>query len=98
MTADELRRAAPDENPELFWALRGGGGNFGVVTSFTFQLHPVGPEVAFAATFYPIEEAAQVMRGWRDFVEQAPEEVTATCVTITSPPTPRCPRPCTTAR
>ena len=79
VTADELRRAAPDENPELFWALRGGGGNFGVVTSFTFQLHPVGPEVAFAATFYPIEEAAQVMRGWRDFVEQAPEEVTATC-------------------
>jgi FAD/FMN-containing dehydrogenase len=92
VTADgELRRAAPDENPELFWALRGGGGNFGVVTSFAFQLHPVGPEVAFAATFYPIEEAAQVMRGWRDFVEQAPEEVTATCVTITFPANPEMP-------
>jgi FAD/FMN-containing dehydrogenase len=92
VTADgELRRAAPDEHPDLFWALRGGGGNFGVVTSFTFQLHPVGPEVAFAATFYPIEEAAEVMRGWRAYVEEAPDEVTSTCVTITFPANPELP-------
>jgi FAD/FMN-containing dehydrogenase len=92
VTADgELRRAAPDEHSDLFWALRGGGGNFGVVTSFTFQLHPVGPEVAFAATFYPIEEAAEVMRGWRAYVEEAPDEVTSTCVTITFPANPEMP-------
>ena len=87
----EVRVASPDEHPDLFWALRGGGGNFGVVTSFTFRLHPVGPEVAFAATFYPLEEAAQVMRGWRAYVEQAPNEVTSTCVTITFPANPDLP-------
>ena len=54
----EVRTASADSNPDLFWALRGGGGNFGIVTSFTFELHELGPEVAFAATFYPIEEAA----------------------------------------
>ena len=58
--------ASADENPDLFWAIRGGGGNFGIVTSFTFQLHPVGPEVAFAATFYPLEESAEILRGWRE--------------------------------
>src|SRR5215213_3866768 len=70
VTADgSVVRASADENPDLFWAIRGGGGNFGIVTSFTFQLHEVGPEVAFAATFYPIEEAGEVMRGWRRYVE-----------------------------
>jgi hypothetical protein len=92
VTADgSVVRAAADENPDLYWAIRGGGGNFGIVTSFTFKLHEVGPEVAFAATFYPIEEAAEVMRGWRSYVEGAPDEVTATCVTITFPANPELP-------
>ena len=64
VTADGLLlTASEDEHPDLFWALRGGGGNFGVVTSFTFALQPLGPTVAFSATFYPIEEAATVLRG-----------------------------------
>jgi FAD/FMN-containing dehydrogenase len=58
----KVRVASADSHPDLFWALRGGGGNFGVVTSFTFALQPVGPIVAFAATFYPVEEIADVLR------------------------------------
>jgi FAD/FMN-containing dehydrogenase len=92
VTADgSVLTASPDENPDLYWAIRGGGGNFGIVTSFTFALHPVGPEVAFSATFYPIEEYAQVLRGWRDYVEQAPDEVTTVCVGITFPANPELP-------
>jgi FAD/FMN-containing dehydrogenase len=92
VTADgQVLTASADENPNLYWAIRGGGGNFGIVTSFTFALHPVGPEVAFSATFYPIEEYAQVLRGWRDYVEQAPDEVTTVCVGITFPANPELP-------
>jgi FAD/FMN-containing dehydrogenase len=92
VTADgQVLTASADENSDLYWAIRGGGGNFGIVTSFTFALHPVGPEVAFSATFYPIEEYAQVLRGWRDYVEQAPDEVTTVCVGITFPANPELP-------
>jgi FAD/FMN-containing dehydrogenase len=92
VTADgQVLTASADENPDLYWAIRGGGGNFGIVTSFTFALHPVGPEVAFSATFYPIEEYAQVLRGWRDYVEQAPDEVTTVCVGLTFPANPELP-------
>jgi FAD/FMN-containing dehydrogenase len=87
----EIRTASASSHPDLYWAIRGGGGNFGIVTSFTFALHPVGPDVAFAATFYPIEELAEVLRGWRAYVEQAPDEVTATCVTMTFPANPELP-------
>ncbi len=91
-TADgRVLTASADENPDLYWAIRGGGGNFGIVTSFTFALHPVGPEVAFSATFYPLEEYAQVLRGWREYVEQAPDEVTTVCVSITFPANPELP-------
>jgi FAD/FMN-containing dehydrogenase len=95
----EVRWASEDSNPDLFWALRGGGGNFGVVTSFSFKLHPVGPTVAFAAVFYPLEEVGQVLRKWRDYVSDAPDEVTSVCVTITFPADPHMPeaihdRPC----
>ena len=86
-----VRTASEQSNPDLFWAIRGGGGNFGVVTSFTFRLYELGPDVAFSATFYPLEEVAQVMRGWRDYVEGAPNEVTSTCVTITFPANPELP-------
>ena len=81
----QVRTASADTNPDLFWALRGGGGNFGVVTSFTFRLSKLGPEVAFAAVFYPIDAAAQVLRGYRDFMAKAPDEVTALAVSTTLP-------------
>jgi hypothetical protein len=87
----EVRTASADSNPDLFWALRGGGGNFGVVTSFTFELKELGPDVAFAAVMYPLEEVADVLRKWREYVEQAPNEVTSVCVTITFPANPEMP-------
>ncbi|MFN2615950.1 MAG: FAD-binding oxidoreductase [Thermoleophilaceae bacterium] len=95
----EIRTASADSNPDLYWALRGGGGNFGIVTSLTFDLNPLGPMVGFAATFYPLEDLPSVLRGWREYVEGAPDEVTSTCVTITFPADPQMPeaihdRPC----
>src|SRR5262245_41303324 len=59
-----VRTASEGENEDLFWALRGGGGNFGVVTSFTFRLQELGPLVAFSATMYPLEDVAEVLRNW----------------------------------
>lgn len=87
----ELRLASQDVNPDLFWAIRGGGGNFGVVTSFEFALHPLGPDVAFAATFYPLEQVADVMRAWRAYVAGTPDEVTSVVVTLTFPADPAMP-------
>ena len=84
----QVRTASADSNPDLFWALRGGGGNFGVVTSFTFALQPLGPVVGFSATFYPVEEIAEILRGWREFVTDAPDEVTSVVVAITFPANP----------
>jgi FAD/FMN-containing dehydrogenase len=69
--------ASETENSDLFWGLRGGGGNFGVVTSFEYRLHPVGPMVAFAGPVYPLEQTIQVMAGFRDFVADAPDEINA---------------------
>ena len=78
VTADgQVLRAAEDENPDLFWAVRGGGGNFGIVTSFEFRLYPVGPEVYFAAQFFPMDNAAQSFRAWRNFMEAAPEDISS---------------------
>jgi FAD/FMN-containing dehydrogenase len=69
VTADgRILRASADENTDLFWALRGGGGNFGVVTVFEFALHPVGPTVMFCAPILPIEAGAGPIRAWRDFL------------------------------
>lgn len=69
VTADgALVHTSADENPELLWALRGGGGNFGVVTRFEFSLHPVGPEVMFAAPIYALEDGPGPIRAWRDFL------------------------------
>ena len=69
VTADgRVARASATENEDLFWALRGGGGNFGVVTSFEFALHPVGPTVMFAAPIYPISAGTGPIRAWRDFL------------------------------
>jgi FAD/FMN-containing dehydrogenase len=92
VTADgEVLTASADENPDLYWAIRGGGGNFGIVTKFEFELHPLGPEVAFSATFYPIEEYAQVLHGFREYAASAPAEVTPTCVSLTFPANPELP-------
>jgi hypothetical protein len=69
----------------LFWALRGGGGNFGVVTEFEFRLHPAGPVVAFAAPVYPIARAPDVIATFRDFMHTAPEEINAAVTFWTLP-------------
>jgi FAD/FMN-containing dehydrogenase len=76
VTADgQVRVASANENPELFWAIRGAGSNFGVVTSFEFRLHPVGPMVALAAPAYALEDAERVIPAWRDFMAKAPDEI-----------------------
>jgi FAD/FMN-containing dehydrogenase len=71
-------RASETENPELFWGLRGGGGNFGVVTEFEFRLHATGTQALAAELFFPVEDAAPVVRGWRDLIASAPREATST--------------------
>lgn len=77
VTADgAIRRASADENPELFWAIRGGGGNFGVVTSFTYCLHPVG-RILWGPLMHPIERAGSVLRHYRKVMEGAPNELEA---------------------
>ncbi|MDQ5833636.1 MAG: FAD-binding oxidoreductase [Actinomycetota bacterium] len=68
-------RASADEHTDLHWALRGGGGNFGVVTSFELRLHKLGPEVFALNVAYPIEDAKRVLTGWRDIVAEAPDEL-----------------------
>ncbi|TFZ04821.1 FAD-binding oxidoreductase [Ramlibacter rhizophilus] len=89
VTADgRTVRASAEENADLFWGLRGGGGNFGVVTEFEFELHPVGPEIHTALAVYPLEQGAQVLRNWRDYTASAPESVSAWCVTRYAPPLP----------
>ena len=89
VTADgEVLQVSADEHPDLFWALRGGGGNFGVVTSFEFQLHPVGPEVYAGLVVYPFAQARQVLRAWRDFTSDAPEQLSVWTVLRKAPPLP----------
>ena len=76
VTADgRMLHASGEENADLLWALRGGGGNFGVVTGFDFALHPVGPEVMFCAPIYPIEAGAAPIRFWRDFLADRNDRV-----------------------
>lgn len=89
VTADgQLLRASADENPDLFWGLRGGGGNFGVATSLEYRVHPVGPMVTAGACFYPGERAADVLRFYRDWVASAPDELTTMVSLLTAPPAP----------
>jgi FAD/FMN-containing dehydrogenase len=81
VTADgQLRKASASENADLFWAVRGAGSNFGVVTSFQFQAHPVGPMVAVAAVMYPLESARELLAAWRDVMASAPEELSSLAV------------------
>jgi FAD/FMN-containing dehydrogenase len=76
ITADgEFLVASADEHPDLFWGLQGGGSNFGIVTSFTYRLHPLGPTVLAGLLAWPMAEAGDVLRFFRDFVAEAPDEV-----------------------
>lgn len=87
VTADgRVVRAGADENPELLWGLKGGGGNFGVVTEFEFRLHPVGPIVYAGMILHPRSAAREVGRFYRDFMEKAPEEVGGGLALLTAPP------------
>lgn len=80
--------ASEDENPDLFWGLRGGGGNFGIVTSFEFQLHEIGPEVLAGLIVHPFEDAERVLRAYRAFAEAAPDDLTVWVVLRKAPPLP----------
>ena len=81
-------RASEKDNADLFWAVRGGGGNFAVATSFEFRLHPVGPEVLSGLIVHPFAQARELLEGYRRFVASAPDEVTAWVVLRKAPPLP----------
>ncbi len=87
VTADgRLLHASDRANPDLFWGIRGGGGNLGVVTSFEFALHELGPQVLSGQIFYPLDQAGDVLRFWRDFMAEAPDEIQAYAFFINLPP------------
>ncbi len=89
VTADgELARASLTQNPDLFWALRGGGGNFGVVTAFEFRLHKVGPQVLSGLVVHPFDDAETVLKAYRQALEAAPDELTCWAVMRQAPPLP----------
>jgi FAD/FMN-containing dehydrogenase len=87
----DLVRASGDEHPDLLWALKGGGGNFGVVTTFEFALHPIGPTVMFAGPVYPIEAGAAPIRFWRDFLADKHDDVASIVEFSTIPHDPEYP-------
>ncbi|MGJ3237066.1 MAG: FAD-binding oxidoreductase [Anaerolineae bacterium] len=84
----DLITASDSENPDLFWGIRGGGGNFGIVTSFEYNLHPVGPDVLAGVIIYRLEDAKDVLHFYRDFTADAPQELGSMAVFRTAPPAP----------
>jgi FAD/FMN-containing dehydrogenase len=93
VTADgDLVRASASENAELFWCLRGGSGNFGIVTAFQYRLHPVGPEVVAGGVAWRGEDAPEVLRFFRDFTATSPRELTCVAVLRMAPPAPWLPK------
>jgi FAD/FMN-containing dehydrogenase len=89
VTANGKRiRASEDENADLFWALRGGGGNFAVVTQFEFKLHRIGPEILAGLAVFPFGQAKQVLTQYREFLQLAPEELNVWAVLRKAPPLP----------
>jgi FAD/FMN-containing dehydrogenase len=89
VTADgEVVRASEEEHADLFWALRGGGGNFGVVTEFEFRVHALGQELVAGMLVYPLDKARDVLAFTRDWMDDAPEELTTFPVLVTAPPSP----------
>src|SRR5690606_22798173 len=86
VTADgQLVHASETEHPDLFWALRGAGANFGIVTSFEYRLHPVGPLILGGMVIYPIEQLREMLRFYRDFAPSAPDELTVYAAAVTTP-------------
>ena len=83
-----ILRAAADDNPELFWAIRGGGGNFGVVTSFEFQLRKIGPLIDFALFFWELDQGTEVLRMARDVIATLPRDINAVIAGLNAPPAP----------
>ena len=79
-------RVSEEEHPDLFWGLKGGGGNFGIVTSFEFRLHPVGPTVLGGMLLFPGERAEEILRAYAGFMADAPDEVGGACGLMTAPP------------
>jgi FAD/FMN-containing dehydrogenase len=89
VTADgAVVRASSDENPELFWAVRGGGGNFGVVTEFEFQLHEVGPMVQLGLSFWGLDDGPAAFRAARDIIPTLPDDVAVFLAALNAPPAP----------
>jgi FAD/FMN-containing dehydrogenase len=88
LASGKFVQATAKQNADLFWAVRGGGGNFGVVTSFEYRLHKLGPEVLAGLVVYPFEQAPQVFEGYRRFTATAPDEMTAWLVLRKAPPLP----------
>jgi FAD/FMN-containing dehydrogenase len=86
--AGELVKASETDNADLFWAIRGGGGNFGVVTSFEFRLHNVGPEVFAGLIIHPLDAAKDVLRFYRDFIKTTPQDFVCWFVMRLAPPLP----------
>ena len=94
VTADgRIQRAAPDENTDLFWAIRGGGGNFGVVTEFEFRLHQAGPIVQAGLLFWELEQGPDVLRLAREVIATLPRELNIIIAGLNAPPAPFVPEP-----
>jgi FAD/FMN-containing dehydrogenase len=87
-TGGEIVRASETENAELFWGLRGGGGNFGIVTEFEFRLNPVGPMVLAGPIFWPMKEASKLLRFYRDWIAEAPDELMTILIHRKAPAVP----------
>lgn len=88
----ERLRTSAEQNEDLFWAIRGGGGNFGIVTQFEFQLHPVGPQVLAGLVVYPFEQARSVLKQYRDYVATLPDDLCVWAVLRKAPPLPFLPQ------
>lgn len=88
----EQLTASPSENADLFWGVRGGGGNFGVVTSFRYQLHDVGPEVYGGAAFFPANKAKEFLQFYREWTPTMPDELSTAVAFLTAPPEPFIPK------
>jgi FAD/FMN-containing dehydrogenase len=84
----EFLKVSAESHPELFWGIRGGGGNFGIVTAFEFQLHPIGPEILSGLIVHPLSAAPEVLRFYREFAASAPDELTVWVVMRKAPPMP----------
>ena len=91
--AGEIVTASETENAELFWGLRGGGGNFGIVTEFEFELHPVGPMIYGGMLMHPAERGVELLKLLRDFMAEAPDEINAAVAFVSAPPEDFVPEP-----